>query len=164
MKTILKWKKGILKNTYQIYSEDIQVGKLREKSWTQSADGELNGKKYTFKTKGFFKQVTQIIDSESGSIIGKITYNSWMTKARIDYSDKVANWKYNNAWNTKWILFDSEGIQINYRGSSTKGKMELENHTDMLALAGLYITNYYWQVSFAVIIAALIPVWITLLN
>ena len=164
MKTFLNWKRGIFSNTYRIFSDNSQVGKLKEKAWTQSADGELNGKKYSFKTKGLFKQETQIIDSESGSLIGKITYNSWKTKARIEYSGKVVNWKYNNAWNTKWSLFNSEGIHIHYHGSSIKGNMESDNQNDMLALAGLYITNYYWEMSIPIIIAVFIPIWLTVLN
>ena len=101
MKTKLNWEKGTFKSTYKIYSENILVGKLKEISFSQSTDGELNGKFYSFKTTGFFKQVTQIIDSENGSNIGKITYNSRMTKARIEYADRVVNLKYINAWNTK---------------------------------------------------------------
>ena len=153
MKTTLNWEKGILKNTYKIYSLKILVGKLQEISFSQSTDGELNGKFYCFRTQGFFKQEAQIIDSENDSTIGKITYNSRMKKAKIEYSDRVVNLKYNNAWNTKWSLCDLEGVQINYHGSSTKGKIEYDTQNDLLALAGLFITNYFRQMTFAVCIA-----------
>jgi hypothetical protein len=162
MKTTLNWEKGTFKSTYKIYSENILVGKLKEISFAQSADGELNGKTYSFKTKGFFKKETQIIDSENGSTIGKITYNSRRTKAKIEYSDRVVNLKYNNAWNTKWSLFDSEGVQINYHGSSTKGKIEFDTQNDLLALSGLFITNYYRQITFAVFIAVFTTVFTTI--
>ncbi len=164
MKTTLNWEKGIFNSTYKIYSEENLVGNLKGKTWKQSADGELNGGKYSFKTKGFFKQETQIFDTDKNTVIGKITYNSWMTKAKIKYSDKVINWKYTNAWNTKWSLFDSEGVQIKYHGSSSKGKIEFEEQDDLLVLTGLYITNYYWQITIFAIIAVFIPVWMTLLN
>jgi hypothetical protein len=37
--------------------------KLKDKTFSQTVNGELNGKEYTFKTKGFIKQHTEIIDS-----------------------------------------------------------------------------------------------------
>jgi hypothetical protein len=164
MKTILNWKKGIFKSTYEIYSENILVGRLKDKSWTQSADGEINGKKYSFKTKGFFKQETQITDSENNTIVGKITYNSWKTRAKIELNDIVIHWKYSNFWNTKWSLYNSENNLVNFQGSSSKGTIEYDENNDLLVLAGLYITNYYWQITLAVIIAVFIPIWITVIT
>ena len=55
MKTILTWKKGIFANTYNIYSDGKLIGKMKNNCFSQSDDGELNGMKYTFKTKGLFK-------------------------------------------------------------------------------------------------------------
>jgi hypothetical protein len=137
---------------------------LKDKAWKQSADGEINGKKYVFKTKGFFKQKTQIIDPENNSIIANITYNSWMTKAKIEFSDSVVQWKYDNAWNTKWSLFNEEKILVKYHGSSTKGKIESDKADDLLVLTGLFITNYNWEVTVAAVIAVFIPIWITVIN
>ena len=45
MNTALNWEKPILKNRYKIYSEGNFVGSLKENSWTNSAESELNGKK-----------------------------------------------------------------------------------------------------------------------
>jgi hypothetical protein len=161
MKTTLNWKKGTFKTTYEIYTYGKVAGRLKEKSWTQSADGELNGNRYIFNSKGFFKLKTEIIDSINNTIIGKISYNSWMTKARIEYSGKVINWKYDNSWNTKWSLFDSEGAKIRYSGSSSNGKIESDMQNDMLVLTGLYIANYNWQMTMiAVLTAVFIPIMI----
>ncbi len=150
MNTTLNWEKGILKNRYKIYSEGNFVGSLKENSWTNSAESELNGKKYSFKTKGVFKQVTQIIDSDD-NIIGKITYNTWMTKAQIEIQNKVINWKYDNLWSSKWSVFSSEGIEIKYSGSSTKGEIQSNTREELILLSGLFVTNYYWQTTFVVI-------------
>ncbi len=83
MKTNLRWEKKILSSTYSIYSDNQLIGKLKDKTFSQSADGELNGKKYTFRTKGLFKQHTEILDKAENKIIGEITYNTWMTKASL---------------------------------------------------------------------------------
>ena len=150
METILNWKKGIFKSSYKIYSGENFVGNLKENSWTNSAEGELNEKKYSFKTKGILKQETQIIDSDN-NIIGEITYNTWMTKAQIKIQNKVINWKYDNLWSSKWSLSSSEGIEINYSGSSTKGEIESNTGDELILLSGLFVTNYYWQLTFIVI-------------
>jgi len=162
METKLEWKKGIFKETFEIYSNGLLVGTLKENTWKQIAYGELNGSKVIFKTHGFFKQETQIIDPDTDNIIGKITYNSWKTKAAIEYFQKLANWQYDNAWNTKWSISNSEGLQIQYQGSSSKGTIEHQTQDNELILSGLFITNYYWQISIAVIIAIFIPIFTTL--
>jgi len=162
MKTQLNWRKGFFKNTYEIYLENKKIGELKDKCWSQSAFGELNGKRYKFKTKGFLKQETQIIDIESNSIVGKITYNSWRTKAKIEYSGKEYDWKYNNTWNTKWSILYSQEIQVDYQGSSSKGKIEVNNQNELLILSGLFITNYYWQIMVAIMIAIFIPILTTI--
>lgn len=142
MKTILNWEKGLFKSTYQIFSGDILVGSLNEKYWTQSAEGELNGRKYLFKSIGFFKPETQIIDVANNIVIGKITYNSWMIKAKIEYAESFFNWKYENCWGTKWSLFDANETLLNYSSSTCKGKMEFNVQNDLFVLTGLFISSY----------------------
>lgn len=164
MKTSYSWTKGFFSNLYSIYYNGGLIGNLKDKSFSQTAQGEVNGKEYIFKTKGFLKQHTEIIDSSENRIIGEITYNSWMTKAKITLKDKTINWKYDNAWNTKWSLFDSAGILMNFSGSSSKGQINANVDDELLILAGLFVTNYYWQTTTAVIIAALIPIWISAIN
>ncbi|NQU87836.1 MAG: hypothetical protein HQ541_18975 [Mariniphaga sp.] len=83
------------------------------------------------------------------------------TKAYIDYMGKLINWRYENMWNTKWSIYDSEGNHIKYQGSSTNGRINTNLDNDLLLLTGLYITNYYWQLTIAVIVAVFIPIWIT---
>jgi hypothetical protein len=161
MKSILTWKKGIFKNTFEIYSSDSLIGTLKENSWKQTATGELNGTKISFRTKGFFTPETEISDSERNNPIGKITYNTWKTKATIEYNNKSAEWKYDNFLNTKWSLSNSEGVMLQYNGSFSKGEIEVFKQDEILLLAGLFITNYFWQISSMVILAVLLPLWIT---
>jgi hypothetical protein len=164
MKTILNWKKGIFRSTYEIYSQDNPVGYLNEKSWGQSSVGEINGEKYRFKTKGVFKQETQIFKGEDDTPAGKISYNSWMTKAKVEYSGKVYSWSLDNMWSTKWSLHDSDGFFINYACSSSSGTIESDFQHNFLILAGLFIRNFYMQTSAVVMMVALLPIWINILN
>ena len=149
--------KGIFSNTYKIYSEGKLIGKLKSETFTQSTEGELNGRKYIFKSKGFFKQHTEILDCRDNVVIGKITYNGWMTKANSKIGNERASWKYDNIWNTKWSISNSEGVKINYRGTSTNGKIESNTDDDLLHLSGLFVTNYYTQMTIVVMIIIFIP-------
>ncbi len=164
MEPKLSWKKGIFDSTYKIYSDGVVIGRLKDKAFSQSADGEFNGKIYTFKTRGFFKQKTQITDVQSDKVIGEITYNTLMTKANLAILDKNINWKYDNLWNTKWSIYNAEGIQINYNGSSTSGKIESNTNEGLLLLTGLFVTNYYWQMTLMTLVAIFIPIWVSFIS
>ena len=164
MKTILIWKKGPFNSIYEIYAENILVGYLNEKSWTQSSHGELYGEKFHFKIKGFFNQETQVFKNETNTPIGKITYNSLMTKAKIECSDKVYFWKFDNSLSTKWRLYNAEGSLISYSCSLTKGGIEYDLQNNLLALTGLYIKNNYWQFTVVFLISVFLPLWLTIFS
>ena len=159
MQNKFSWKKGLFSSLYKIYSNGQQIGILKDKMFSQTSNGEINGEKYTFKTKGIFKQHTEIIDNQEEKVIGQISYNNWMTKATISIFDKTFIWKYENIWNTKWSVIDSEGISINYSGDSTSGKIESTLEDDLLLLTGLFVTNYFWQITIVIIFIIFIPMW-----
>ena len=90
---------------------------------------------------------------------GLATAADWMTKATISIFDKTFIWKYENIWNTKWSVIDSEGNSINYSGDSTSGKIESTLEDDLLLLTGLFVTNYFWQITIVIIFIIFIPMW-----
>ncbi len=114
--------------------------------------------------KVFFNQQTEIHDAINNKVIGNITYNGWMTKATLSILDKKINWKYDNLWNTKWSIFDSNGIDIKYSGSSLKGQIKSNTDDDLLLLSGLFVINYYWQITIIIIFVTFIPIWTSVLN
>jgi hypothetical protein len=160
MITTFTWSKGIFSNLYQIYSNGELVGNLKNKSFTQSSKGILNGKEYIFKTNGFFKQSTDIINFSDNKVIGRIEYSNWMTKAVISINNNTFYWKYDNIWNTKWTIFNSNGTLMSFKGSSTSGQIESNLDDAPLLLSGLFVTNYYWQISATIMIVVLIPIMV----
>jgi hypothetical protein len=164
MNTNLRWKKSFLSNTYSIYSNGHLIGKLVEKTFSKSGNGILNGEKFSFNTSGFFIQHTDIIDVKVNKVIGEITYSNWMTKATVVTFNNKANWKYDNPWNTKWSISNSSGIQIKYAGSSANGRIDSNTDDSLLLLCGLFVTNYYRQMSIAVMVAIFIPIWASIAN
>ena len=163
MSTIYNWNKGIFECSYKIYLNNQQVGFLKDKTFSQTSEAEINGKRYTFRTCGFFQQNTKIIN-ESNELVGEINYNNWMNKATITIGARKIVWEYNNIWHTKWSMSDSTGLQINASASTTSGTIEAKSADDLIILAGLFVTNYYLQMTFVVIIAAMVPIWTSLLN
>jgi hypothetical protein len=145
-----------------MFSNGRQIGTLKDKTFSQTSICNIEGKEYIFKTKGFFKQNTEIIDSSINRTIGEITYSNWMTKATITIGDRILDWKYDNIWNTKWSVFDNKGTEIKYSGSSTKGVIESNSGDKLMMISGLFVTNYYWQLTIAFIVVILIPIWTNL--
>jgi hypothetical protein len=160
----ITWKNKWFSETCEFYSGETRVGELRNKTWSESATGRLKEKKCTFRTKGFFKQETLILDADRTTALGKITYNSWRSRALIDLGTKIYEWKYDNAWNTKWSITESGKKIIDYQGSSTRGRIIQEEENEILTLTGLYVTNYYRQAMIVLFIAVFIPIIVAATN
>jgi hypothetical protein len=157
MNSTLSWKKKNFSNHYRIFENAQQVGELIDKPFSKTTTAKLNGRQYTFKTTGFFKIKTEIIDS-SNKVVGQIDYGSWMKKATISTKESVSTLKFDNSWNTKWSIKNENRTNILYSGSSTKGEIESNVDDSILLLSGLFITNYFWQAMVALMIATMIPI------
>ena len=164
MNTILHWKKGTFSTTCRIFSGEENIGELANYTFKKTAEGVIRNKRYLFRTKGLFKQETQIIDGESDQVIANISYNSMMSKATIQFTDRTVYWKYDNVWQTKWSLFDNQGIYMKFAGGHSRGTIEYEEEDDLLALTGMFVTNYYQQAMIAIMVAVFIPIWVSVIN
>jgi hypothetical protein len=162
MKNTLYWKRGAFSTTYRIYSGEELIGELVDRTFKQTSHGHIRQKKYIFRTKGLFKQETQILQDDNNKPIGNIMYNSMMSKATIQLSNRIVNWKYDNTWQTRWSISDEKGSCMNFAGRSSSGSIEFENADDLLVLTGLFVTNYYQQAMIAIFVAVFIPIWVTL--
>ncbi len=164
MKTVLNWKRGTFSSTCRISSGEEIIGELANYTFKQTAEGVIRNKRYFFRTKGLFKQETQIIDGESDQVIGTIVYGSMMNKATIEFKDRTVSWKYDNTWQTRWSLYDKLGIYMKFTGGHNKGSIEYEEEEDLLVLTGLFVTNYYQQAMIAIMVAVFIPIWVSVIN
>jgi len=124
----------------------------------------INGEKFQFLTHGFLKQETTILNLSDNKPVGQVTFNSWMTKAEIRLNNKRYFWKYSNLMNTRWTISNLEGTEINYQGSSRKASVASNTDDNLLVATGLFVTNFYWQTSIAMIVAIFIPIWITIIS
>lgn len=165
MKTTLSWKRGVLSSTCRIFSGEACIGELANYTFKQTAEGVIRNKRYFFRTKGLFKQKTQIIDGASDQVIANISYNSMMSKATIEFKDRTINWKYDTGWQTKWSLYTNQGILMKFASRNmNKGTIEYEDEDDLLVLTGMFVTNYYQQAMIAIMVAVFIPIWVSVIN
>ena len=80
MISVLHWKKKFFDQVTTIHSADGEIGRLEENSWKQTAHGEINNWKFTYRTRGIFKPYTEILDPVTKHPLGKIEYNAWRNK------------------------------------------------------------------------------------
>ncbi len=116
MQTHLNWKKEFFSKTSNIYQNNQQIGKLDHSPFSQSSSGEINGREYTFKSKGIFNEGITIIDTLEDEVIGKISYSNLRKEASIVIDKKASIWKYENLLSTRWSITNSEGLDIKYSG------------------------------------------------
>lgn len=81
-----------------------------------------------------------------------------MTKATFHINDKKYLWEYTNLWNTKWRIYDFDNVEIQYEGSSSNGNVDSNTDDELLLLSGLFVINYYWQMTIIIMVAVIIPI------
>ncbi|MFZ5939537.1 MAG: hypothetical protein ACOYXB_03095 [Bacteroidota bacterium] len=164
MANTFTWKRGLFSNTCGIYSNGELVGSIHEKSFSKWSEGTFKGRSFLFRTTGFLKQQTEIIEKEDMRVIGQIVYGNWMNRATISLEGRTFMWKYENAWNTKWLILDDQGPLVSYAGTMSKGRIEARTDEALLIVTGMAITNYFWQLSVAAFVAIFVPIWVSVLH
>lgn len=159
MQIKLNWQKKLFSNQYTLYSADQLVGKLKNRLFSQTADAELNEKKYIFKTTGFLQQTTEITDLATQKVLGEIKYTSFRTRATITAGNTIIHWKFDNTWNSKWSMNGPDGTQIFGSVSTTNGQISSNTTDELLLLSGLYINDFYNHTTIAVMIAIFVPIF-----
>jgi hypothetical protein len=159
MKTIT-WTKKLFRCSYELLSEGMSIGRLKDNEFSQSVTAELNDKRFAFKTNGWGHKA-KIIDLDSNEQIGTISFGHWLPKATINYYDKVAEWKFSNLWETRWKIFDNNGSKLKYKGWQGSGSVEVQENDELLILAGLFVSNHYWKMAFLYVMI-FFPYWMLL--
>lgn len=156
MQSTLQWKKGLFKCTFQLFAGGFPVGQLKDSEFSRTAYGQLNHTEIAFQRCEGLHSKVNMLDTLSHQTIGKITFNPWYPKATIHLGKQKAYWSFSNLRETRWKITDSEGVIVAYKGWSGKGEMTILEQDELLILAGLYISNYYWRLA-AVLIAIILP-------
>lgn len=143
MEAHYNWSTKLFRSKYEIFSNDLPVGELKDKNWSRTVFGELNARKISFVTKGFFKKETHILNSIDDFEIGRITYNMWKTKATITYGNRQYSFQYDNFFHTKWSITNENGALIKYQSGSFKGSADAYTSDEILILTGIFIRHLF---------------------
>jgi hypothetical protein len=145
METQYIWKTKMFSRKFEIYRYEDHIGTLKKREWTRRTTGEMNGKKFIFESKGFFKHETKIIDQEDNSVLGTIGYIFWKTKSKVIYRNKEYKWQYDSLFRKKWSLSNENGFLVRYHSQGFKGTIDAYTEDEALILTGFFIRNYLKQ-------------------
>ncbi|MEO6685469.1 MAG: hypothetical protein ABIN24_05870 [Dyadobacter sp.] len=136
----------------RIFRGKLIAGLLKRSLWKDDAYAELNGHLIQFKTEGFWKRKTQILDIEGTKELGHIEYNSWKNSAIIIYEEKSYEWTFDSWMRKKWRIKCGEDQAIYSKTSvwKNKGEIETDNISPAIILAGLFVYGYYKRMAAAV--------------
>lgn len=147
----LKWESTFSGNETRIFRGKLIVGLLKRSTWKDDAQAELNGHMVRFKTKGFWKPSTKILDIEGTKELGQIEYNSWKSTAVITYEDQTYEWAFDSWMWKAWHIKNSEGQAVYLKTNiwKNKGDVEAENISPAVILAGLFVYSYFQKMAAA---------------
>lgn len=152
----LTWKRGIFGGAFQLFRGHEKVGILKPSWIDMSANGQLNNIPYHFKTSELRNQAL-VIQKDTQAVVAKIRFSNWMNKATIEMGGKKYQWKFSNLWETRWKIINHEGA-MHFQGHTCKGSVDFSLNSEVLALAGLFIGNYFWNMA-AIYAVVLIPIF-----
>jgi hypothetical protein len=147
METQFTWKTKLFSRRFEIYQYTKQIGELKKEGMSRTTTGEINGKRFNFKTKGFFKHETEITDPDSNIVLATIRFKSFKIKATIIYNEKEYPWQFDNFFRTKWSIGSVNGPLIKYHSKNLQGTIDSYTDDELLVLAGFFIRNYEKQKS-----------------
>jgi hypothetical protein len=145
METQYTWKTKMFSRKFEIYRYENHIGELKKREWSGKYAGEMNGKKFVFKIKGFFKKETSIINASDDSVIGTIDFTFWKTKSTVTYQNKEYKWQFDNFVRNKWSLSNENGFLVRYHSQAFKGTIDSYTEDEVLILTGFFIRNYLKQ-------------------
>lgn len=145
METKYEWKTSLFASDLELFRNGIRSGALNKGNFRRKVTGELNLKKVLFTTKGFLGNETVITDPGTGSIVGKIIYSGWKSKASVECQGKMYTWQFDNFFRTRWSVGNDNGTLIRYKSEFLKGSINSYTGDEILILSGFFIRNFFSQ-------------------
>lgn len=158
MDTHLTWNKGLFDSNYQLFTNGKINGSLLFDTWKNEAKGIGLTDTYFFKTEGFLKPITKIVNDKN-ELIGAITYGSWQTKATVKMvSGEIFGWSFTSSWLNNWLITDFKDKKIVYRSQSSNGTINSSTTDECMLLIGIFIREFYARILILCLILILLPI------
>lgn len=144
MQNHFSWKRNFWGTSMHVLVREETIGTIDLNSWNYGAKGFIAGQEYIFKTRGIFSNKIDVYHSASGNLSARIKFSGWGNKAEIIYGHEKYLWKYENFWQTKWVLRWRKGAVLKSRDNNLRssGNMIGHNTESILILISVYIKGY----------------------
>lgn len=145
----LHWKSSLGGKEIRIFNEKQIVGILKSEVLTTSAYGELYGSMLRFKSKGFWKKATEILDIEGQRKLGDVKYNLLKGTAELSYEDYSYEFRYDSWLRRSWQIKNSEETSSFVKTSiwRNEGNIENDDLPKPVLLTALYIHEVFQSLS-----------------
>lgn len=150
METKLNWKRNNWNQNITVLRDDTEVGSLKAEGLINSNYvGHLESENLYFKRITIWSPEFEVLDKNSGQIIGELKLNYWKYNAEFRLvSGKVYSWIATGFWvkNWHWKAGETEILKAQTAkslmlNSGTIDSDENSKEMRILALTGLFIQN-----------------------
>ncbi|WP_270090665.1 hypothetical protein [Sphingobacterium sp. SYP-B4668] len=156
--SLYHWRSDFGTSDSYLYKGTQKLGTLHNSTFEEKAIASLGNSKYTFQTKGTFRQHTQILNPV-GQLVGDIVLTAWGNTATVTLNGHCYQWKSSNWLGTKWELADNTGSKYEMSSDLFGGVIFGNIEDELLLMTGLFLRNYYWQY----MLLAFIPLLVVLM-
>jgi len=143
----LSWIKDAFSQSYSFFVQGNVIGEFFDKPFTGSKKAFLFGARYIFETEGVFRKHINIINLETGSIIGKISFSLFLPQAVISLKETNYLWKPDGWFSyIKWSIYKNETNRILNIEKRKEGNIfVIDENIPLLLVCGLLIRNRYYR-------------------
>ncbi len=172
MQQSLTYQTSFTKDSYSIFSDNIQIGKLYKREWLGSPiETTINGYHFKFVSKGFFRPDVSFFDKDIKQNIGTVTINnfskispsatlhlvdhkhySWTIKGIISY-----DWQWQDLSDLKIVASSKEPLDI-FRQIGTISLTQQNNNEELFIALGIHLRNVVQRQSLIIRILCFIVV------
>jgi len=120
MQQTIIYKTTYLQDKYEIFREDLKIGKLYKSNWLGSTiETTVNSQNFKFTSKGIINHIISIVDKNSNEYIGEVKFSTFLrlhpTAILTMKSNKMYKWSA-KGWissNWQWIDMNSSQVLVN---------------------------------------------------
>ncbi|HEX5151207.1 MAG TPA: hypothetical protein VFW07_07145 [Parafilimonas sp.] len=154
MRQSLTYQTSFIKDSYSIFSDEKQVGKLFKKEWLGSTiETSMNGHKFIFVSKGFFNPIVLVIDKATQKTIGTIAIKDlriypfaililvnnqqfrWTSGGVFSH-----DWKWQDLSNGQTVINSNESLNL-FRQNGMISITRKNKQQELLIALGIHLRN-----------------------
>ena len=154
------WNKDTFDSKYQVFSQGLLKYALNFESWHNSAIATTQTGIYLFKTQGFSKPESLLVNNRN-EVLAVITFNLLSLNATIKFTEgSKFKFLYRKNWISEWSLNNGADKQVFYKARTGNGLVKSNIDDELIILTGLYIKEYFSRLLLLIIALVLIGLFV----